>query len=130
SEHVGGPSPNVDMKLVSIPEMNYLVTDTSYKGMAVKGCGEICVRSKCVMREYYRNSEATQKALDKDGFYHTGDVGAILPDGTFKIFDRVGNVFKLSIGEYVQPEKVENICMRSNFVMSTFVHGDAFHPKL
>jgi long-chain acyl-CoA synthetase len=127
---VGGPSPNAEMKLVSLPQMNYLVTDKSFRGMPVKGCGEICVRGLCIMREYYRNPEATAKAIDSDGFYHTGDVGCILPNGTFKIFDRVGNVFKLSLGEYVQPEKVENICLRSSFVASIFVHGDAFHPKL
>jgi long-chain acyl-CoA synthetase len=102
SEHVGGPGPNCELKLVSIPHMDYLVTDTKHNnGMQVKGRGEICVRAKCLMREYYRNPEATQKAIDKDGFYHTGDVGCILTNGTFKIFDRVGNVFKLSIGEYV-----------------------------
>jgi len=131
SEHVGGPSPNVELKLVSLPQMNYLVTDTEHVNkMKVKGRGEICVRGKCVMREYYRNPEATSKAIDKDGWYHTGDVGAFLPNGTLKIFDRVGNVFKLSIGEYVAPEKVENICTRSSFITSIFVHGDAFHPKL
>ena len=131
SEHVGGPSPNVEIKLVSLPQMNYLVTDSEHlNGLKVKGRGEICVRGMCIMREYYRNPEATAKAVDKDGFYHTGDVGAILPNGCVKIFDRVGNVFKLSIGEYVAPEKVENMCTRSNFVASMFVHGDAFHPKL
>jgi len=130
AEHVGGPTAVNEIKLVSIPEMNYLVTDRKHNDMQVRGRGEICVRGKCLMKEYYRNPEATSKALDKDGWYHTGDVGCILPNGTIKIFDRVGNVFKLSIGEYVQPEKIENVCLRSNFIAGVFAHGDALHPKM
>lgn len=131
SEHVGGPNPNVELKLVSIPSMSYLVTDKEHSnGLKVIGRGEICARGVCIMREYYRNPEATAKAIDKDGFYHSGDVGVILPNGCFKVVDRVGNVFKLSIGEYVACEKIENACTRSSFVSSIFVHGDAFHPKL
>lgn len=130
SEHVGGPTPVNELKLVSIPEMNYLVTDDKHNGMVVRGRGEICVRGRCLMNEYYRNPEATAKAIDKDGWYHTGDVGCVLPNGTFKIFDRVGNVFKLSIGEYVAPEKTENVCCRSEFVTAMFAHGDTLHPRM
>ncbi|KAH9258876.1 hypothetical protein BASA81_002940 [Batrachochytrium salamandrivorans] len=130
SEHVGGPGINVELKLVSLPEMDYLVTDVDHKGMAVMGRGEVCIRGKCIMREYYLNPEATSKVKDSDGWYHTGDVGCILPNGSVKIFDRVSNVFKLSIGEYVAPEKIENVCTRSQYVASVFVHGDGLHRGL
>lgn len=82
------------------------------------------------MREYYRNPEATKAAIDEDGFYHTGDVAALLPDGTFKIIDRKNNIFKLSNGEYVSPETVENKIIRAPLVSQAYVHGDSFHARL
>jgi len=82
------------------------------------------------MREYYRNPEATKAAIDEDGFYHSGDVGALLPDGTFKIIDRKNNIFKLSNGEYVSPETIENKIIRAPLAMQAYVHGDPLHARL
>ena len=82
------------------------------------------------MREYYRNPEATKAAIDAEGFYMTGDVGAILPDGTFKIIDRKNNIFKLSNGEYVSPETIENKMVRASLVSQAYVHGDTLHARL
>ena len=42
----------------------------------------------------------------------------------------MSNVFKLSIGEYVAPEKIENVCTRSKYIAGTFVHGDSMHKSL
>jgi len=130
TENVGQPLTAVEIKLVSIPEMNYLVTDTKHGELAIQGRGEICVRGPLLMLGYYRSPEATSKAIDAEGWYHSGDVGAILMDGTIKVFDRVRSIFKLSIGEYVAPEKVEGVCGRASLVAQVYVHGDAFHPRL
>ena len=54
-----------------------------------------------------------------------GDIGQWLPNGSIKIIDRKKHIFKLSQGEYVVPEVIENILLRSQYVAQAFVHGDA-----
>jgi hypothetical protein len=54
-----------------------------------------------------------------------GDVGQWLPNGSLKIIDRKKHIFKLSQGEYVVPEIIEHIYLRSPYIAQAFVHGDA-----
>ena len=58
---------------------------------------------------YFKNPEKNKKTFDEDGWICSGDDGIILPGGAVKIIDRVKNIFKLSQGEYIAPEKLENI---------------------
>ncbi|XP_051822200.1 long-chain-fatty-acid--CoA ligase 1 isoform X1 [Antechinus flavipes] len=119
--HVGAPMPCCLIKLVDVEEMNYL---------AAKGEGEICVKGSNVFKGYLKDPAKTAEALDKDGWLHTGDIGKWLPNGTLKIIDRKKHIFKLAQGEYIAPEKIENIYQRSEPVAQVFVHGESLQAFL
>ncbi|XP_062905467.1 long-chain-fatty-acid--CoA ligase 1-like isoform X2 [Mobula hypostoma] len=119
--HVGAPMPCSLIKLVDVEEMNYF---------AAKGEGEVCVKGPNVFSGYLKDPEKTAEALDEDDWLHTGDIGKWLPNGTLKIIDRKKNIFKLAQGEYIAPEKIENIYVRSEPVAQVFVHGDSLQAFL
>jgi long-chain acyl-CoA synthetase len=58
---------------------------------------------------YYKRPDKTAEAFEEDGWFRTGDVVTVYPNGSTKIIDRSKNIFKLSQGEYIAPEKVENL---------------------
>ncbi|XP_069849790.1 long-chain-fatty-acid--CoA ligase 6 isoform X3 [Dipodomys merriami] len=121
SGHVGAPLPCNLIKLVDVEELNYWTH---------KGEGEICVRGPNVFKGYLKDEDRTKEALDSDGWLHTGDIGKWLPEGTLKIIDRKKHIFKLAQGEYVAPEKIENIYIRSEPVAQIYVHGDSLKAFL
>ncbi|KAI9347711.1 hypothetical protein BDR26DRAFT_907771 [Obelidium mucronatum] len=106
ADQVGSPVPGCQVKLIDVPEMNY---SSTRGGKAEQG--EICVRGPNVFKGYYQNQSETEKVLDKDGWFHTGDVGEWDPQGRLKIIDRKKSIFKLSQGEYIAPEKIEGVGM-------------------
>ena len=85
--------------------------------------GEVLVRGPNVMLGYYNNPEATARAIDSEGFYHTGDVGYKDSDGHFYITDRIKDLFKLSNGKYVAPLQVESLLKQSPLVAQAIVVG-------
>uniref|UniRef100_A0A8B9G3Q5 Arachidonate--CoA ligase n=1 Tax=Amazona collaria TaxID=241587 RepID=A0A8B9G3Q5_9PSIT len=122
SGHVGAPLPCNLIKLKDVEELNYF---------ASKGEGEvICVKGPNVFKGYLKDEEKTAEALDQEGWLHTGDIGKWLPNGTLKIIDRKKHIFKLAQGEYIAPEKIENIYIRSDPVAQIYVHGDSLQAFL
>jgi long-chain acyl-CoA synthetase len=85
--------------------------------------GEILIRGANVMKGYYNKPEETAKALDAEGFYHTGDVGYEDQDGHFYVTDRLKDLFKLSNGKYVAPLQVESLLKQSPLVSQAVVVG-------
>lgn len=128
--HVGGPMVCNEFKLVDVPDMKYTHEDQDAQG---RNCprGEICVRGSNVIPGYYKNEEKTAETIDEDGWLMSGDIGMILPGtNALQIFDRKKNIFKLSQGEYVAPEKLENSLMMCESVAGIFVHGDPLQSVL
>jgi long-chain acyl-CoA synthetase len=128
--HVGGPTGVVEIALYDVPEMGYLQTDRLHRGMPCEGRGEICIRGPNVFKGYYKDPEKTRETVDDEGWLHSGDIGLWRLDGTLQIIDRKKNIFKLSQGEYVAPEKIENILIRSAFIAQCFVYGDSLQSSL
>lgn len=89
--------------------------------------GELYVRANTVVSGYFNNQEATDAAVDKDGWFGTGDVAAIGPDGFLTITDRAKDLIK-SGGEWISSIDVENIAMAHEKVANCAVIAVA-HPK-
>ncbi|CAM9678327.1 unnamed protein product [Chrysoparadoxa australica] len=139
TDHVGGPFACTEICLADVPEMGYLHTDVWHGkdpreggkgGMPCQGRGEICFRGTNVFRGYYKMPEKTAEAFDSDGWLHSGDIGLWNTDGALKIIDRKKNIFKLSQGEYVAAEKIENVHTSSPLVAQSFVYGDSLKDSL
>lgn len=128
--HVGGPTASVEIALFDVPEMGYYHTDADHRGQPCEGRGEICIRGPSVFKGYYKDPEKTKETIDEEGWLHSGDVGLWRLNGALQIIDRKKNIFKLSQGEYVAPEKIENVLMHSPFISQIFVYGDSLQSSL
>lgn len=95
--------------------------------------GEIWVKSKKVMKEYYKNAEATAEVFvtaeeDMDPannkYFKTGDIGHFDEDGFLYITDRKKDLIKTAGGKYVAPQKLEGLLKLSPYISNVLIHGD------
>ncbi|MDT3395664.1 long-chain fatty acid--CoA ligase [Streptomyces sp. B1866] len=86
--------------------------------------GEILLRGPGIMQGYHELPEMTAEVLESDGWFHTGDIGELSPDGYLRITDRKKDLIKTSGGKYVAPAEVEGrfkaVCP---YVSNILVHG-------
>src|SRR5690554_7909462 len=73
--------------------------------------GEICCRGYNVMKGYYNNPEATAKAIDADGWLHSGDLAVKTEDGFYRITGRIKDMI-IRGGENIYPREIENFIYR------------------
>lgn len=141
---VGSVLPCCEVLLHSEPEITdklskpYLSTDQAHpivnsdgvvsQYVKVLGRGEVWARGANITAGYYRQPEMTRAEYDNDGWFHTGDIGVMLPDGSLQIVDRKKNLVKLKGGEYIALEQMAVAYNNSPFVNvlngGTCAYGD------
>jgi len=110
---MGKPLPGVEMKIINPQNGESLPPGER---------GEICVRGWNLMQGYYKKPEETAKAIDGEGWLHTGDLGFIDEKGLVFFMGRIKNVVR-SGGENISPEEVENFIFRHPKVKHVEVVG-------
>jgi long-chain acyl-CoA synthetase len=85
--------------------------------------GEVLVKGPMLLKEYYRRPDATAEAIDRDGYFHTGDAGFFDEDGHLKIIDRANDVGKLASGAVFAPNYIENKLKFFSYIKEAVAFG-------
>lgn len=109
SASAGLPIPSIEAKIIN---------------KDANGIGEIIGRGPSIMLGYYQDPERTAEAIDKEGFYHTGDYGYIDDRGFIFITGRKANIIVAKNGENVFPEEVEFVLERNEIIKEVVVYGE------
>ncbi|MBD1876284.1 long-chain fatty acid--CoA ligase [Nodosilinea sp. FACHB-131] len=110
----GQPIPFTEIKVVD-PETR--------QDLPQGGQGLVLARGPQIMEGYYRNPEATQKAIDSEGWFDTGDLGWISRDGNVVLTGRAKDTIVLTNGENIEPQPIEDACIRSKYIDQIMLVG-------
>lgn len=116
---VGVIFPTWEVKIVS--EENGVITGTEDLGPGKQGM--ILVKGSQLMKGYYKRPDLTEKAIDKDGFFNTGDIGIMTYDHELKITGRAKDTIVLLGGENIEPTVLESELCTSDLIESVMVVG-------
>lgn len=119
-------SPVIAVSNLTTNEIMYGTVGIILKGVEVKIAedGEILCKGPNVMLGYYKEPDLTSEAIDKDGWFHTGDIGVLIDEKFLKITDRKKEMFKLSSGKYIAPQVIENKFKESPLIEQLMVIGE------
>ena len=130
--HVGGVISQNEFKLVDVPEMNYTSKDVDPETGLITPRGEVWVRGHGVIPGYYKNDKKNEETFTKDGWLQSGDIAKIVPPSNkLVIIDRKKNIFKLSQGEYIAPEKLEGSYKTCTPLFTdVYIYGDSLKSSI
>lgn len=117
------PGIEVGIQNVETKEMITIQTHDSFKEDFDCEEGEVVVRGHCVMQGYFNKPAETAEVIDKDNWFHTGDVGRF-HKGNLQITDRIKNMIVSAYGKNVYPTPVENSYLKSLKIEQVFLIGD------
>jgi long-chain acyl-CoA synthetase len=107
-----------------IPFTEIKVVDPETRQALPQGAqGLVLARGPQIMTGYYRNPEATAKAIDPEGWFDTGDLGWISKDGNVVLTGRAKDTIVLTNGENIEPQPIEDACIRSPYVDQIMLVG-------
>lgn len=86
--------------------------------------GEILVRGEMVFGGYYQRDTESKEVLDKDGWFHTGDIGVIDDEGFLAITDRKKDIIVTAAGKNIAPQNIENLVKTDPYISQIMIHGD------
>ena len=113
---------------INLPGHNQIGTvGPAMPGTALKIAedGEILIKGPGVMREYWRDPEATAQTIDADGWLHSGDIGELdVATGALRITDRKKDLIITAGGKNIPPTRIENLVKTHELISQCVVHGD------
>jgi long-chain acyl-CoA synthetase len=110
----GKPLPGTEIKIVDVE---------TRKPVSIGQKGLVLIRGPQVMQGYYRDPEATAKAIDPDGWFNSGDLGMLTPNNDLTITGRAKDTIVLSNGENIEPTPIEDACLRSQYISQIVLVG-------
>eukprot|EP01132_Coremiostelium_polycephalum_P005512 gene5512-6866_t len=116
-------SSSVQFRLDPVPDFGYFPSDEPYPR------GELVVKSATMSTYYYKNEQLTKDSFE-DGWFKTGDIVELRGARYIKIIDRKKHAFKLSNGEFVAPEPLENMFLKSGSIENIFIYGNPYQTFL
>lgn len=120
-------SPVISVNYFATMQVEFGAVGPVLEGVEVKlaADGEILCKGPNVMMGYYKRPELTEEVIDKDGWFHTGDIGTFTANGNLKITDRKKEIFKTSGGKYIAPQVMENKFKESLLIEQLLVCGES-----
>ncbi|MFY8151824.1 MAG: AMP-binding enzyme, partial [Hyphomicrobiales bacterium] len=105
-----------------LPSTEIAIRDAEGHDLPIGESGEICIRGPQVMVGYWNRPDETAKVMSEDGYFRSGDVGVMLPDGQVRIVDRMKDMVLVS-GFNVYPNEVEDVIAMHPGVLESAVIG-------
>jgi long-chain acyl-CoA synthetase len=110
----GKPLPGTEIKIVDLE---------TRQSVAIGQKGLVLIRGPQVMQGYYRDPEATAKAIDSEGWFNSGDLGMLTANNDLTITGRAKDTIVLSNGENIEPTPIEDACLRSPYISQIVLVG-------